>query len=194
MDPIVRVRVTASLYPDARTDWNELCIESISSSLPGRLAFPNEIRSETSDSVASSVSAEENMVRYGVLNIPFPAQSSPLTPNIYRTFFSPHLPRLAFLSPRLKSRPCGELSATSATSTCHSRRSWGTISTTSSQSSRDGTGLSHRVLPIRPRCGAVCWMITCRRSSRSRSRQKAALCDHSCDRQVSLIGQHPSAP
>lgn len=57
MDPIARVQVTASLYPDAR-ERNEFCVESIASSQPGRILFPGESRTTTSDSAASSVSLE----------------------------------------------------------------------------------------------------------------------------------------
>ena len=61
--PVARVRVTATLYPQKRADSNELCIESIKADAKQRsrsyLAFPNESRTATGDSAASSASADE---------------------------------------------------------------------------------------------------------------------------------------
>jgi len=61
--PVARVRVTATLYPQKRADSNELCIESIKADAKQRsrsyLAFPNESRTATGDSAASSASAAD---------------------------------------------------------------------------------------------------------------------------------------
>lgn len=61
--PVARVRITATLYPQKRADSNELCIESIKADAKQRsrsyLAFPNESRTATGDSAASSASADE---------------------------------------------------------------------------------------------------------------------------------------